>query len=408
MKISAYYRSNKQLTAIYSLLHLIALMSFSYCAPVNAYDLTKNIQIHGFASQAYIYTTDNNFFGETSNDGDFDFTEIGLNASARLTSRLQLAGQILSRRAGEGDDGDIRLDYGLLDYSIFSGTDGRGGIRLGRILNPLGFYNETRDMPFTRPSIFLPQSIYFDRTRDLALSSDGAHVYGEYRKGPNELFWQFGAAYPRVDSDELERALLGTLQPGDLDHDLSYLGRVLWEVDGGRIRIALSAADVNIDYDPGSVDPFMDGSIEFQPVILSGQYNTEKWSMTAEYARRKFDYGGIHPLIDRSFTGESGYLQLVYRLARNWDAILRYDVLYTDRDDKSGRDFESLTGLPAYTRFAKDWTIGLGWNVTPALLIRAEYHMVDGTAWLPAEDNPNPFDLDKHWDMFAIQVSLRF
>ena len=30
------------------------------------------------------------------------------------------------------------------------------GIRLGRMKTPLGFYNDTLDVPFTRPSILLP------------------------------------------------------------------------------------------------------------------------------------------------------------------------------------------------------------------------------------------------------------
>jgi hypothetical protein len=43
----------------------------------------------------------------------------------------------------------------------------------------LGLYNETRDVPFTHPGIFLPQVVYFDRVRNLVLSTDGAMLYGE-------------------------------------------------------------------------------------------------------------------------------------------------------------------------------------------------------------------------------------
>ena len=34
-----------------------------------------NSQIHGFITQGYTYTTDNNFFGESSDNGSFEFTE---------------------------------------------------------------------------------------------------------------------------------------------------------------------------------------------------------------------------------------------------------------------------------------------------------------------------------------------
>ncbi len=36
------------------------------------------IDIHGFASQGYINTTEHNFFGDTKN-GSLDFNEVGLN-----------------------------------------------------------------------------------------------------------------------------------------------------------------------------------------------------------------------------------------------------------------------------------------------------------------------------------------
>ncbi|HEY6044421.1 MAG TPA: hypothetical protein VIU43_05945, partial [Nitrosospira sp.] len=142
-------------------------------------DLPQNLQIHGFASQSWLKSSDNNVFGKSSSDsGSFDFREIGLNASMRPLNNLQFSVQGISRWAGKGSQGNIRLDYGFIDYTFLSRETGQLGIRLGRMKNPLGFYNDTRDVPFTRPTILLPQSIYFDRTRKLALAADGMHMYG--------------------------------------------------------------------------------------------------------------------------------------------------------------------------------------------------------------------------------------
>ncbi|MBS1212726.1 MAG: hypothetical protein H6R26_1343, partial [Proteobacteria bacterium] len=135
--------------------------------------LPDSLQIHGFASQSYIHTTGNQFFGHSTNMGSLDFTEMGINGSWRPISQLQASMQIVYRRAGRTDDQDLRIDFGFLDYSFLSDSDDLLGIRLGRVVNPIGLYNDTRDMPFTRPSILLPQSIYFDINRNLALSSDG-------------------------------------------------------------------------------------------------------------------------------------------------------------------------------------------------------------------------------------------
>lgn len=386
-----------------------------WLAPIQASDwrddLPYGLQLHGFASQGFVYTSDNNFFGSSSDGGSFDYRELGINASLRPIPNLQLSAQILSRTAGEGNDGDIRLDYGIVDYSFVSNETNLLGFRAGRIKNPLGLYNDTRDVPFTRPSILLPESIYFDRTRNLALAADGVHFYGEHRIPGGSFSFQFGAVSPKVDDLETEVAVLGGDRPGTLAAKTSYIGRVIYEQDGGRLRFALSAAQVNVGYDPASPFPsdFRAGSIRFTPVILSAQYNAERWSFTSEYAVRNFklkDFGV--PALNLDFSGESYYLQGTYRFNPKWEGVLRYDVLYTNKDDRDGSVFAAATGRPAHNRYAKDWTVGLRWNITPSVMLSGEYHRVNGTGWLPLLDNPNLANSTQKWDLFAVLLSYRF
>ncbi len=389
--------------SIHSLWLVLALLVPS------AVSAKESPQVHGFLTQSFIQTDANNFFGKTSGSRHFDFTEIGINASYRPRNRLLFSGQLLSRRAGETDGGKIRIDYALVDYTVTDSVATRWGVRAGRMLNPLGLYNETRDVAFARPSIFLPQSIYFDRVRDLAISSDGVYLYGERRFHGNELLWQIGAGYPRVGNEEIERSVLLRLMPGQIDASESFLGRLLYEIDGGRYLIGLSGAHALLDYTAGTIDPLRSGRVSFAPVILSAQYNGEFLELTSEYAQRAFTYEGFGPFLpDNNFVGESAYLQSVYRLDSHWDLLLRYDVLYTDQADRHGKAFSARTGLPAYSRFARDLTLGTGWQISPFLLLRAEYHHVIGTAWLTGADNPDPSRTHRRWDMFALLVSYRF
>lgn len=411
MKWSRLPASNSPRRRRRSVVLLAAVTALLSGAPAGALELAGGTtRIHGFATQAFIATSDNNFFGETSGDEHFGLTELGLNASVRPLSNLHVAAQLLSRRAGEGDDGEVRFDYALVDFHPLASARNRLGVRAGRIMNPLGLYNDTRDVAFTRPSIFLPQSIYFDRTRDLALSADGAHAYGEHRFDAGELLWQFGVVDPRVKHGEIERALLGADMPGRLEADTSYVGRLLWEVDGGRVRLAVSGASVNIDYEPAAVDPLSAGRIRFTPLIYSFQYNDEGWSLTSEYARRGFHLRDFGVVPETKLTGESGYVQSSWRIRPNWSVLLRYDVLYSDREDRSGTAYAAVNPAArrAYSRYAKDATVGVAWNVTPSVLLRAEYHNVEGTAWLPSFDNPDALATSKYWDMFAILASYRF
>lgn len=373
-------------------------------------ELPWGLQVHGFASQAYITTSDNDVFGNSDRGGSFGFTELGLNASMRPLPRLQISAQMLSRRAGKGNSGTPRLDYGFLDYRIFSQDVHQFGIRIGRLKNPFGFYNDTRDVAFTRPSILLPQSIYFDRTRNLALSAESVQLYGETSlSNIGNFSFQFGVFSPIVGDKDTKLSLLRNTA-GKLSPDVSVIGRGIYESNDRRFRLALSGIWLNVDYNPAQGDQLKAGSVNFSPIYISAQYNAERWSLTSEYAFRSFKYKNFNNAFwdSLNFMGESYYIQGTYRFYPKWELVLRYDALFTDKKDRSGKRFAAQYNVPAHSRFAKDLTIGLRWNIAPEFMLRAEYHRVNGTAWLSILDNPDTRDTKRHWNLFAVQASFRF
>jgi len=375
------------------------------------FDFPENLQFHGFASQGYSLTSENNFFGHSQDNGSFDYTELGANASWLPFNHLQLSGQLLFRRAGETDPQSLGLDYGLLDYTVLSDEANRWGIRIGRVKNPTGFYNETRDVFFTRPSILLPQSIYPDYVRSLALSSDGFYIYGERRSNYGDFFLQAGIGYPIAIDRELEPALFYSRVPGNFDSNLSYISRLLYEWNGGEFRAAITYFQANYDYNSGHSPffPVPGGSLRIAPWILSFQYNAERWSLTTEYSLRTITTDGFGQS-NNIDTAETYYFQGTYRILKDWEALLRYDLTFIDKNDKNGHEFAAKDplGRPAYSRFAKDWTVGLRWNVTPQFSLGIENHRVNGTAWLPPLDNPNPYDTKRNWNLLLFMGSYRF
>lgn len=374
--------------------------------------MLDTFQVQGFANQAFISTSDNDVFGNSDDGGSFGFTEVGLNASVRPLPRLQLSAQGLYRRAGKGSSTSPRLDFAFADYRLYSHETNQFGIRVGRLKNPIGFYNDTRDVAFTRPSILLPQSIYFDRTRNLQLSSDAIHIYADSSQSNLGSFSVvLGAGNPIVGDRDTEASIFGSVRAGNLTSTVSYLGRGIYETNDGRIRLAVSGSWTKVDYNPGGInDTLGSGSVRFSPILFSAQYNTERWSLTSEYALRYFKIKNFNPseFSNRDFVGESFYFQGEYRFNQKWEALLRYDVLFSDRSDRKGKRFAASTGRPAHTQFAKDLTVGLRWNVTPKIMIRAEYHRINGTGWLSTLDNPDASDTSKNWNLFAAQLSYRF
>ncbi len=101
-------------------------------------------------------------------------TKAGINAAVRVQPNLTFAVQAAVRDAGISDDGSLRLDYAVADYRLFSEATVQAGFRAGKVKNAVGFYNETRDVIFTRPSILLP-SVYNDNQNQ---RSSGFHVTG--------------------------------------------------------------------------------------------------------------------------------------------------------------------------------------------------------------------------------------
>ncbi|WP_041717926.1 hypothetical protein ACN2MM_06195 [Alkalilimnicola ehrlichii MLHE-1] len=371
-------------------------------------DMLDTLQLHGFLSQGWVTTDHNNFFGPSRDGGgSFKFTEIAANASLRPHHDLLLSAQVLSRRAGgDGRDARPKLDHGVVDYQFVSSASRTLGLQAGRFKNPFGLHNQTRDVPFARPGILLPQSIYFDRARSLALAADGGTVYLEERiPDGGALRAQVGFGRVQAD-DDLERTLRLDPVPGGIEPRDSVIGQLLYEHDGGRIIAALSAARVKARFER---DGARDGQFDFQPWIVSFQYNEALWDLTAEFAVRESSMEGLADIgADFDITGESWYVQYTRRFHPDWQWLIRYDSLVSDRSDRSGRDFAAATGLPAHARFAHDWTLGLRWQPHPKVQLGAEYHYVDGTGWLPTEDNPDPSDTRRRWNMLLMQLSLRY
>jgi len=389
---------------------VLATTLTSLSAPALASEkVLDTLQMHGFLSQALVITDDNNFFGPSSADGgSLKYTEIGANVSLRPHENLLVAAQVLSRRAGgDGSDAEPALDYGIIDYQFLSNQQRTFGIQLGRTKNPFGFYNQTRDVAFTRPSILLPQSIYFDRTRSLALSGDGIAAYMEERIPSGTLRAQLGFGVPQAGDDLSSTLRLDTV-PGSLDPRASAIGQIKYEHQGGRFVAAVSAADANARFESGS-QFLSNGDFYFRPWILSLQYNEENWSLTAEYALRNSGLENFNnDKVNFDVTGESWYIQYARRFNESWQWLVRYDSLTSNRDDRSGTAYEASGAGPAHSQYADDITLGLQWNANPRLMLAAEYHHVDGTGWLPIQDNPDPSETERRWNMFLFQLSLRF
>lgn len=384
----------------------------------------ENIQVHGFLNQGLFSTDENDIFGNSNDGFAVDYTQIGLNAAWIITPELRVAGQILSRRAGANDDGDLRLDYGLIDWKFVSSQSNRAGVRLGRIKMPIGLYNETRDVAHTHPGILLPQSIYTESQRDILLSADGVALYAEHTTPMGD--WILDVLGGQLREDELNDIAGNAGTDADIDRTRALLARLMYEVDGGRIRLGGYAMQAEIEFgiDTGSfapalvaLTPSIDSTLRADIYGLFAQYNGPQWSLTGEVQRtttKIFDVTeitGFGPLLPDQNLGytDNWYLQLTYQVAPRWELLMRYDESSTH--DTGTRLFNGSVipdTSPSHTQYARDMTFGVRWDPTDRVMLRAELHHVEGTLWLPGADNPNASQTRENWNIFALEASYHF
>jgi hypothetical protein len=378
-----------------------------WCCPVMAEAILPNsIQIHGFLTQGFFHSTDNNVYGQSDDGISPGLTEIGANVSYQPLNNLRFAAQGLFRRAGDVDTGSLRLDYGLVDWTIIEHNTGKIGLRAGRIKTPFGLYNETRDVAFTHPTILLPQGIYFDRSRSLLLSSDGGSFYAEQRTGFGDFAFKFNVGIPSNELDEIKTVVLGTHNAqGDFETRPSIAAQLSYEINNGEYIVELSYLDMAFDYSPVLGEDLRKSTSRIKPLMISAQYNGEKITLTGEYQYRWNNFGNFAPF--GKFASESWYVEASYRIIPELQATVRYDSQVMDIDDRSGEGAVAL-GFPRYVAYSKDWVFGLRWDIAPSWMIRGEYHKVHGTAWLPQMDNLDPNQTVQDWDLYGLQLSFKF
>ncbi|MBU1666368.1 MAG: OprO/OprP family phosphate-selective porin [Gammaproteobacteria bacterium] len=385
-----------------------------------------DLRFQGFASQRLTSSSGkNNFFGDTRGKLSADYTEIGAGVSWRPHPQWLLSGQAIYRRGGASEKEEIEPDYYYAAYTPWESEAGHLTLKLGKIKVPYGLYNDMRDTPMTRPGILAPQSIYRDSLRQLNQAASGIHLEAERNLGDDTFTLRLSQIKPSVHSENTFWSFLGshTTFTGELysRNNEAFAGQLAYDHDGGRLRAMVSYAQAQIHYRPGSADNYSVGKFDTAFSALSLQWNGEQVSLSGEIARNDFknrfvSVGLPYPDIASRNIGTSSYAQVQWRFAPQWEALLRYDVVYADNDDRDGTAYAANPlngGNPAWSRFVKDWTIGLRHRLDSHWLLAGELHRVHGTSWLPAADNLTngqwvPGNTSPNWNLFLLQATYQF
>ncbi len=134
----------------------------------------RNVVLHGFFSQGFVYTHTNNWLTLNSNQGSGAMTDFGFNLSTNVTDRLRIGAQLYDRNLGQLGQYHPSLDWAVADYRFASWF----GVRAGKVKTTLGLYTDTQDLDFLRTFALLPQSVYPTDLRDATIAHLGGDIYG--------------------------------------------------------------------------------------------------------------------------------------------------------------------------------------------------------------------------------------
>lgn len=406
-------------TIHYGLLLFLFLFNASI---VSAFDVA-GVEIHGFISQGYLKSDDNNYLANTE-DGTCEFTEVGINFSKEF-DKVRIGLQLLSRDLGDFGNNDIKLDWAIGDYRF----NDLLGIRIGKVKMPMGLYNQERDLDMLRTSVFLPSAIYDEGTRDFNDTFQGAEIYGDLDAralGSFEYELFYGttnvdeeSVYARNIKDGMQNDIPGSTMGSDFSIEADYVAgaalRWALPIDGLRVSGTYRTAEAEItssidaSYLPDGTGSFRSEVKEATVWVASIEYSWMDLTLTAEYAEDKIELAsgiaGMGAPSEATLHSAGWYVQASWRFTDWFAASLAYAEFYPDKDDKDG-DTQIAAGNPDYYAWKKEIVSSLRFDVGYNFIIKAETHFVNGAAQTYNFNNPS--GRDKDWILYVLKASFNF
>jgi len=360
-----------------------------------------NIQIHGYATQGFLYTSQNNIFTTHSSDGSPAWSEAVVNVTALPIPKLRIGVQ--ARYFVLGNFGNaITLDWAMADYKV----DDRFGVRFGKVKTPVGLYNEVQDIDPSYIWALLPQSVYPITSRNSLLAHLGGMAYGALKLSP-----QAGKLEYRAWGGERTIAADDGYTLQQRESGINPVNGVTFSTEGATLRwrlpekgILIGASD-SIGNRSVSVVTTANGALsgtqtiqQLHELFYFASWEHGKWMASGEYNRLPVTGQIVFPEV---FT-----IPLVLD-QRNWYAMSTYKA--TDKLALGlyhSQTFNRAAALgPA--RFSKDWAVAARYDFNSFLYAKAEQHFIDGTAvGYDTQLNPGGLKPDARLTILKIGVSF--
>ena len=407
--------------------HAILIFCFIHFSNIDSFAAKlEDLYISGFVSQGFLVSTENNYLLSSSKEGTAEFSEIAVNITAEPMDRLRVGVQFLAFDFGVEGNNNFTLDWAYGDYRWRDYL----GIRAGKIKNPMGFYNQQRDVDMLRISIFQPQSVYSHWWRDFALAHEGISLYGnscfggtgefdyEFFGGalnipdPDNNYWT--DAFSRGQQDVITDTTayyFKRIMPLELRFPWVIGGAIFWDlpIEGLRLGASYMTGEYEFESDfIGLVDDDLSNPEGYYldiPIYDQDIYKMAVFSV--EYLWHTYTFAGEFFLWDNSDNTPFGYYgQLTKQVNKNLFITSYYSESYNDLNDLSGKDLAEEYDIPIYYSWQKDLCISGRYDISNNWLIKLEGHLINGVNQTYLFQNPD--GLKENWMYFAAKTTFHF
>ena len=158
-----------------------------------------NLQIHGFATQGFLYSSHNNYLTMQSSSGSLQWTEAAVTLTDSVSDNLRFGVMVHMYQMGQVGGADPNVEWASVDYKL----NDQIGFRAGKVKIPLGLYNDSQVVDSLFLWILLPQSNYPDDNRDFDLAVLGGEFYGglDLGKRSGRLLYRGFVGENRLDAN---------------------------------------------------------------------------------------------------------------------------------------------------------------------------------------------------------------
>lgn len=370
-----------------------------------------NIQIHGYTTQGFLYSTHNNWNTTNSSDGSPAWTEAVLNLTSQPTPKLRMGVQARYFLLGNYGN-NITLDWASADYK----ANDKIGIRFGKVKTPWGLFNEVQDIDPSYIWSLLPQGVYPLTSRNSLLTHYGGVVYGAIKLTPRAgkieyRAWAGEGHYPGDDGYFVSFVESGFTLPNGISGPL-YGGALHWKTPLPGLMVGAS------DLTDTKWNASLNGAVGAQ----FGSY-TLQGPAAGTYllpANSQPNYFAIY---------EKTKIMVAYEYERSWGNLL---VQFPGQPDTRLRnDDRSQYGMATYKltskltagvynsqnadhqaslgpdRYQKDWNFAGRYDFNDFLYAKAEQHFLRGTG-LGYDANLNPGGLVTDTRLTVLKMGVAF